>query len=329
MAVLVQRDGRAGVAQQAGEGHNVHPFLHAPGGEGVPEAVDVGVGDPRLPDTPLEQILVGAPLVGVPVFLTEHIALRVVRGILFPDGHLDLMVVEEVLVEGIHDENRSPGVVGLGGLSGGDTGGGLDGVVKVGEPGADFADLETSVFQVHILPPQAAQFTDPQPREEIKDDGKGGGLRGHAGGGDEPPLLVTGQYPHLLFGNLRQPYIFHDIGCHQSVLHSLTEGQVHHVAHVGQCFRGKAAGLAHVPLRSPLVEKVLQFIRGEGVHIFVPNLWLDMGADVQFVTAVGGEFDNGFRVFFQPAVHCLTWSRERMIRLPIRRQGNPGWAARR
>ena len=63
VAVLVQRDGWAGVAQQPGERYDVHPLLHAPGGEGVPEAVEVGVGDPRPPHTPLEQILIGAPLI--------------------------------------------------------------------------------------------------------------------------------------------------------------------------------------------------------------------------------------------------------------------------
>ncbi len=264
------------------------------------------------------------------------------------------------------------------------------------------------MFQVHVLPPQAAQLANPKPREQVEDDPKGCRFRCHTRGSDQPLFLIPGQHPHLLLDALRQPDVFYDIGYHQPVLHCLTEGHVQHVAHIGQCLWGKAAGLAHIPLCPPLIEKVLQFLGREGVQVFVPDLGLDVGADVEFITAIGGEFYGRPGVFLQPAIHplphrdsflchagnslpggsrldgiyvgsgvrfslepfgfalpilgilinpglvlglieaslalfppgyyitsipllihCLTWSRERMIRLPIRRQGNSGRDVRR
>ena len=59
MAVLVQGDGGIGVPQKPGQRHNIHPLFQGPGGKGMSQAMEVGVGDPRLPDAPLEQVLVG------------------------------------------------------------------------------------------------------------------------------------------------------------------------------------------------------------------------------------------------------------------------------
>jgi len=71
----------------------------------------IGVRDPSLPDAALEQILVGARLVGLPVLLAKDVAVRVVARILPLQGHLDRLVVQKVLVQPVHDVDRPAGVV--------------------------------------------------------------------------------------------------------------------------------------------------------------------------------------------------------------------------
>ena len=53
----------------------------------------IGVRDTGLPNTSLEQILIGARLVGLAILLAKYIAIRVVIRILFLQGHLDRVII--------------------------------------------------------------------------------------------------------------------------------------------------------------------------------------------------------------------------------------------
>ena len=78
--------------QQPGQRHNIHPLFQGPSGKGMSQAMEVGVGDPRLPDAPLEQVLVGPWLIGLTIFLAEHIAVQIVGRVFCNNGHLDSAV---------------------------------------------------------------------------------------------------------------------------------------------------------------------------------------------------------------------------------------------
>ena len=141
VAVFVHRDGRIGVAQQPGERYNVHPLFQGPGGEGVTEGMEIGVLDPRLPHTALEQVLIGPGLIGLAVLLTEHVALLVVAGVFGGNGVLNLFVILQVLEKLVQEIDGPSGVVRLGGGHRIDSGGCRDGIVVVGKPVPRLADL--------------------------------------------------------------------------------------------------------------------------------------------------------------------------------------------
>lgn len=156
MAVLVQCDGGVGVAQQSGQRHNVHALLQGPGGERVPETVKVGSGNSCLANTSLKQILVSPGLIGLAIFLAEHIAARIVARILIAELHLDGVVILKVFEQTVHDVYCSAGVICLGALYGMNAGAGANGRIKVGQAISGFADLKRPVCHIYIFPPQAA-----------------------------------------------------------------------------------------------------------------------------------------------------------------------------
>ena len=248
----------------------------------------IGVRDTGLPDAALEQILIGARLVGLTVFLAEYIAIRVIARILLLYGHLNGMIVQKVLIQPVHNEYRSAGAVRLCGAHCFHAGGGLHGVVKVTQAVPSLANFERAAIHVHVLPAQTTQLPHPQPGEQIKNDAKGGRLRRSAGSQNQPGLLLPVQHPHLMLFRFREPYPFHQIFRQQLILHRLPEGQVHHVAQVRQRFGGKPAFSSQIPLFPSLVEKVLQVLAGHGTHITAADLGLDMASNELFIAAIGG-----------------------------------------
>ena len=209
----------------------------------------IGVRDTGLPDAALEQILIGARLVGLTVFLAEYIAIRVIARILLLYGHLNGMIVQKVLIQPVHNEYRSAGAVRLCGAHCFHAGGGLHGVVKVTQAVPSLANFERAAIHVHVLPAQTTQLPHPQPGEQIKNDAKGGGLRRPPGRQDQPSLFLTVQHPHLMLFCFREAHSFHQVFRQQLVSHRLPEGQVHHIAQVCQRFGGKTPFPFQVALR--------------------------------------------------------------------------------
>ena len=58
VTVLVQRDGRIGVAQEPGERYHVHSLLQGAGCKSVAQRMKICIRDTGLPHTPLEQVLI-------------------------------------------------------------------------------------------------------------------------------------------------------------------------------------------------------------------------------------------------------------------------------
>lgn len=130
------------MAQQPGQRHNVHALFQGSGGERVPEAVKVGSGNSCLANTSLKQILVSPGLIGLAIFLAEHIAAGIVAGVLIAEFHLDGVVILKIFEQTVHDVYRSAGVICLGALYGMNAGAGANGRIKVRQTISGFTDLK-------------------------------------------------------------------------------------------------------------------------------------------------------------------------------------------
>lgn len=61
--------------------------------------MEISIFDSCLPNTALEEVLVGTGFIGLTIFLAEHISLPIIARVLGGDGVLDFFVVRQILKE--------------------------------------------------------------------------------------------------------------------------------------------------------------------------------------------------------------------------------------
>ena len=257
VAVLVQRNGGIGVAQDSGQCDDVHTVLQSPGGESVPQGVEIRVLYSRPPHAPLEQVLVGPGLIGRPILLAEDIALGIVAGILLHQGKLDLPVLAQLLIELITEVDDPPGVICFCGRDGADAGGGLDGSIVVWKAVSGLTDQELSLFHVDVIPAQTAHLTHPQTGKKGENHAKGSRFRHGPTGQDQTPLLLLAQHTHLFFLFSGKTDAFQQVGIDEPIPLGLLEGQMQHIAQVSQGLYRQAASTCGLPTAVLLIEELL------------------------------------------------------------------------